>query len=358
MSELVIEIELARSEFSLSVRERISASGITAVFGPSGSGKTTLLRVIAGLEPGARGRIEFDGTSWQSAGGSVPAHHRRIGYVFQEGRLFPHLDVSGNLRFGTRHARGATKIALTDVVNALDLDPLLGRRIDSLSGGERQRVAIGRALLSCPDLLLMDEPLSSLDSARRGEILSYIEALPARFGLPIIYVTHSIAEVTRLAEHMLLVADGRVVERGPTRALLERMDLWELTGRREAGAALRMQVQSHSRGMTTLMLDGQALRVPAISATPGTELTLKINARDVAIATQRPENLSIRNVLAAQVAKIDYAGEIYAELLLTVGSQRLRARITREAVQALGLDEGQDVFALIKSVLFEDYAQV
>ena len=358
MAELAVDIQLKRADFSLRVNEQISLAGITAVFGPSGAGKTMLLRVISGLERDARGRIEFDASIWQNEARFEPAHRRQIGFVFQDGRLFPHLDVAGNLRFAARPQAGSPRVDYADVVDALELQALLKRRTESLSGGERQRVAIGRALLRSPRLLLMDEPLSSLDSARKAEIVRYIEGLPERFKLPIIYVAHDIGEVARLAKHMLLIAAGRVVERGATRDILERIDLWTFTGRPEAGSVLEMQVRSHANGMTELALDEQTLRVPEVTAVPGSRLMLKINARDVVVATRPPEHLSIRNVLQAKIVRIDVDAEIYAELLLDLGSQRLRARVTRDAVQALNLTPGQAVYALIKSVLFEDYARL
>jgi molybdate transport system ATP-binding protein len=352
---LQIELELERPGFRLELAETLGLNGITTVFGPSGSGKTTLLRSIAGLERTARGRVVCAGTIWQDERVFVPAHARRIGYVFQDGRLFSHLDVRGNLRFAVRHRPSGARIAFDDVVAALDLDTLLDREPTSLSGGEEQRVAIGRALLTDPRLLLMDEPVSSLDAARRLEIVHYVERLPARFGLPVIYVTHSVDEAARLADDMLLLSEGRVVAHGPAKNILESIDLWSSTGRLEAGSLLDTRVIAHDRGMTELAVDDATLRVPGIEAEPGTSVRLKINARDVVIATERPLHLSIRNVLAAEIESISIDRAIYAELLLRVGGQGLRARITQEALQELGLAEGRKVFALIKSVAFDEY---
>src|SRR5690606_10177838 len=322
LAELELDITLGRGSFTLEVRERLELSGITALFGPSGSGKTTLLRVISGLETGAAGTVRFDGKDWQRPGRHVPTHRRRIGYVFQDGRLFPHLDVEGNLRFGLRTAgeRGARGerpgIRFESVVAALDLAPLLERRPVSLSGGEQQRVAIGRALLANPRLLLMDEPMSSLDVRRKAEILPYIERLPDAFGLPVLYVTHSIDEVARLASEVVLLADGRVVGRGPVGDVLERIDFWPLTGHAEAGTLVDGIVDEASNGMASIRLGTQRLRVPLRAAPVGKRVRLRIFARDVAIATEPPRGLSIRNVLAARILEIVPTEPVHVELLL------------------------------------------
>ena len=352
MAELALDVALRREAFSVSVRERLELGGITGLFGPSGSGKTTLLRIISGLEPAAAGSVSYDGDAWQAPGQFIPAHLRRVGYVFQDGRLFPHLDVEGNLRFGA--GSGGRRIAFRDVVAALDLAPLLSRRPTSLSGGEQQRVAIGRALLANPRLLLMDEPMSSLDAQRKREILPYIERLPDAFGLPVLYVTHSIDEVARLASQVLLLAAGRVAARGPVADVLERIDLWPVTGRLEAGTVIEAEVEQHGNGMSSLRLGDQRLRIPVGDVAVGSRIRLRIHARDVAVAAERPGRLSIRNVLAARVLRIDAEDPVYVELLLSVDGRHLRSRITREALEELGLEPGQDVFALIKSVALED----
>ncbi|MFS8607436.1 MAG: molybdenum ABC transporter ATP-binding protein [Gammaproteobacteria bacterium] len=359
MAELGLEIAFARGRFTLEVRERLELAGITTLFGPSGSGKTTLLRIVSGLETGAAGTVRFDDEDWQRPGRHVPTHRRRIGYVFQDGRLFPHLDVEGNLRFGLRAAgeRGArdrAAIRFENVVTALDLEPLLDRRPVSLSGGEQQRVAIGRALLANPRLLLMDEPMSSLDVRRKAEILPYIERLPDAFGLPVLYVTHSIDEVARLASEVVLLADGRVVGRGPVGDVLERIDFWPLTGHAEAGTLVDGIVDEASNGMASIRLGTQRLRVPLRAAPVGKRVRLRIFARDVAIATEPPRGLSIRNVLAARILEIVPTEPVHVELLLEVDGRHVRSRITREALAELGLAAGQHVYALIKSVALEE----
>jgi molybdate transport system ATP-binding protein len=313
-----------------------------------------VLRVIAGLVRDARGRVAFDGAQWQTEGTHTPAHRRRIGYEFQDGRLFSHLTVERNRAFALKHTHPPGPISLRDAVDALDLDDLLERRPASLSGGEQQSVAIARALLTNPRLLLMDEPLSSLDTNRRREIAAYIERLPARFGVPVLYVTHDIDEVIRLADRMLLLSAGRVAANAAVKVVLDRVDLWPLTGRLEAGSILEAVVDRHSDGLTRLVLGDQALRIPAINADAGETIRLRVHARDVVIASRRPSHLSIRNVLDATLTRIDVDSTIYAELSLAVGAQALRARITREAVAELELEPGQAVYALIKSIAFDD----
>jgi molybdate transport system ATP-binding protein len=355
MSELSVRIEIVRDSFTLRVDQVLELAPITAVFGPSGAGKTTLLRAMAGLERDARGRLALDAAVWQDSDRKVfePAHKRRIGYVFQDGRLFPHLDVARNLLFGQRYLLGSRLFAYDDVVAAMDLGKLLDRKPQSLSGGEQQRVAIGRALLRNPALMLMDEPLSALDLKRKAEIIPCIERVAREFHVPILYVTHSIEEVSRLASCMIMLADGGVAAVGTVAELLERIDLWPLTGPAAAGALLEARIEVSAGGMTTLRVAGQPIRIPAIAGAAGGLVHLRVAAKDVAIATTRPTGLSIRNVLDAQILAIDVPGPVLAEILLEVGDQRLRAEITREAADELGLRAGQRVYALIKSAAID-----
>jgi molybdate transport system ATP-binding protein len=354
MNPLHLDFSIARGDFELTVTTAIELAGTTAVFGPSGSGKTTLLRVVAGLERPARGRIAWGDVIWHDRAVHVPAHERRVGYVFQDGRLFTHLTVEGNLRFALRHARARGPITMRDAIGALELETLLKRRPASLSGGEQQRVAIARALLTNPRLLVMDEPLSSVDAGRRREIAAYIERVPERFGVPILYVTHDLDEVIRLADRMLVLSRGTVAALGSVTEILERSDLWPLTGRLEAGSILQGVIVWHRGGMTQVLLDGQPVRMPQVAASPGRTIRLHVHARDVAIATERPTNLSIRNVLSARIERIDLDDTVYAELVLDIGVQTLRARITREAVEELHLAPRQTVYALIKSVVLDE----
>ena len=369
MGALTLDIRLSLGEFSLRVDTKLELRGITAVFGPSGAGKTTLLRVVAGLEKGAVGRVTLGGEVFQDTDRRVmvPAHARRLGHVFQDGRLFPHLSVEGNLRFaaerarrrnrgvrgGEAGARTAAETGMSAVVRALDLKDLFGRRPDTLSGGEIQRVAMGRALLTAPRAMLLDEPLSALDLRRKAEIIPYVERLAGDFGVPVLYVTHNVDEVARLASSMVLLADGRVAAIGGVAEILERVELWPITGRLEAGSILRTIAGTTRDGMTSLDLEGETLRVPAIGVGAGAPVYLRVQARDVAVACERPERLSIRNILPASLAGIEFTEPPFVELLLDVHGQHLRSRVTCEAVEALGLREGQAVFALIKSVAFE-----
>lgn len=369
MSTLAIDIRLARGDFSLRFDAELQLEGITAIFGPSGAGKTTLLRVVAGLEQGAVGRVALGGELWQDTDRRVmvPAHARRLGYVFQDGRLFPHLSVEGNLHFAAERSqrqnsngrgrasgvRIASETSMSAVVRALDLEDLLGRKPDTLSGGEIQRVAMGRALLTAPRVMLLDEPLSALDLRRKAEIIPYVERLAGDFGVPVLYVTHNIDEVTRLASSMVLLAGGRLAAIGGVADILERVELWPITGRLEAGSVLEAIAGETLDGMTSLDVEGETLRVPDLGVSAGTPVHLRVQAREVAIAVERPGQLSIRNVLPASMLSIEFAEGPFVELLLDVHGQHLRSRVTREAVQDLGLREGQSVFALIKSVAFE-----
>ncbi|MDJ0929007.1 MAG: molybdenum ABC transporter ATP-binding protein [Gammaproteobacteria bacterium] len=357
MAQLDIDVQLQRQDFSLAVRARIDMHGITALFGPSGGGKTTLLRLIAGLEPDARGRVTFDGHCWQDDEVIVPAHRRGAGLVFQDTRLFPHLTVAGNLRFAAKRAPAARPGAdFPTTVEALDLGPLLDRRVQGLSGGERQRVAIGRTLLARPQLVLMDEPLAALDVTRRADLLPYIESLPTTFDMPFLYVTHALDEVARLAVRTVVMADGRILMQDDTPAVLERLDLTPLTGLPESGVLLDGRVLSHAPELQLTEVDiaGQRLSIPALDRAPGSAIRLRVRARDVALALLKPKHISIRNVLRARVLEIDIDRDTaFAEVLLDLNGAHLRARITRASADELGLRPGNELFALVKSVAMD-----
>lgn len=353
--------------FALDVAFSAPMHGITALFGPSGSGKTSVLRAIAGL---ARipGRLSVAGQVWQDgdAGTFLPPHRRPIGYVFQEASLFPHLSVRSNLLYGARRAGGPAAsaveaIGFDEAVDLLGLERLLERAPDRLSGGERQRVAVGRALLSRPRLLLMDEPLSALDDATRGEILSTFERLHAALSIPVLYVSHDLAEVARLADRMVVLSAGRVVAEGAMAQIMERLDLEPATGRFEAGVVLTATVTGHdpTYHLTRLDLAGQPVSIPRVAVEPGDRVRLRIRARDVALATRPPEGISIRNRLDGRVVEIALRdGTPYAEILVEIGdgaarAARLRARVTREAVEDLALAAGTRVYALVKTISFD-----
>jgi molybdate transport system ATP-binding protein len=287
----------------------------------------------------------------------VPTHLRRVGYVFQEGRLFPHLTVKQNLVFGRWFAPARERRAanLDDVVDLLGIAALLDRRPGRLSGGEKQRVAIGRALLASPRLLLMDEPLASLDARRKDEILPYLERLRDEARVPIVYVSHSIAEVTRLATTIVLISAGRVHAVGPVQEIMGRAELYPLAGRFEAGAVLGMRIAAHDArwSLTQLTGDFGNLTVPRLDAPVGTALRVRIRARDVILAVARPTGISALNVLAAEVERVVPIEEGALEVQLRLGAERLLARVTRRSGEALGLAAGREVFAVIKTVAID-----
>ena len=357
---LSLDVKLEHPGFQLAVNRELPLAGITCLFGPSGSGKSTLLRLIAGLEIPRAGRIALGPDVWfnHQRGVNVPAHRRPVGLVFQDARLFEHLSVSKNLMFAaTRSKQISSKISFDDIVMALDLNVLLERRIGSLSGGERQRVALARSLLTRPELLLLDEPLSALDDRRKAEILPYLERVPRHFGIPTIFVSHALGDVVHLADTMLVLDAGRERAYGPTAEIMERLDLQPLTGRQEAGVLIEAQVSSHDRrlGLTHVDLEGQRLKMPIVDGlAAGERIRLRVRARDVAVATHKPQRISIRNVLQASVERIAMDSETpFAEVFMVLQSARIRARLTREAVEELQLAPGMPVFALVKSVSFD-----
>lgn len=345
-------------QFDFVVDADIAGSGCTGIFGPSGSGKTTLLRIIAGFQS-AQGVIRFGDATWldSSRGIDVPAHRRRIGYVFQQGALFPHLRVRGNLVWPLRRLGGAAPIGLDRVVHALELESLLDRRIQQLSGGEVQRVALGRAMLSNPALLLLDEPLSALDNTRKVDILPFLIRIRSEFGVPVLHVSHSVDELVRVADRLLVLAQGRVRAHGETAEVLERLDVQSVTGRFEGGSVITVRVERHEPGrwLTVLRLGDHPITMPILDRLePGRDIRLRIRSRDVALATGRPVGISIRNVVPARIIEVSIEPESpYAEVLLDAGGEHLRSRITRDAVDELALEPGKGVFALIKSVTFD-----
>ncbi len=362
MSDSVLSIRIRKSfpGFSLDLDERLDLTGVTAVFGPSGSGKSTLLRLIAGLDRPDRGRIAMGSALWfdQDQQIHTPPHERPVGYMFQDARLFGHLTVHGNLAFAARRSGDrANGYDLETVAAAFDLEPLLMRKIQTLSGGERQRVALARTLLTCPDLLLLDEPFAALDLARKHDILPYLEDLPGRFGTPALFVSHDIEEVSQLADRILVLNKGRVEAHGPAAAIINRLPLEAVTGRFETSTLLDAIVtgQDARLCLTALRLDGQAISMPMNERlTLGDTVRLRIRARDVAIATVHPAGLSIRNVLKARVHSVTpEQGTAFADALLDIGAVQLRARITRAAAEDLSLTPGMEVFALVKSVSFD-----
>jgi molybdate transport system ATP-binding protein len=353
-----IDAEKRLGAFLLEARFAVPATGVTALFGRSGAGKTTLVNLLAGLERPDRGRIVIGGEVLFSAddGIDVPPERRRLGYIFQEGRLFPHYSVRGNLTYGRR--RGGA-IGFDAVVALLGLGALLERRPGDLSGGEKQRVAIGRALLAQPRLLLMDEPLASLDGPRKAEILPFIERLRDELRLPVIYVSHAMEEIVRLADTLVLMSEGRVAAVGSVEELTSRLDLRPLTGRYEAGAVIRATVAGHdvTYGLSELAFPGGRLRVSHVALPLGTPVRARIRARDVALATTRPTGISFRNIFAARVMEIAPERAPIVDVRLDIGTPAqpvaLWARVTARAAHELGLTPGREVFALVKTVALD-----
>ncbi|OYX35808.1 MAG: molybdenum ABC transporter ATP-binding protein [Caulobacterales bacterium 32-69-10] len=363
MSEaaLTVRAEKALGAFRLDAEFEAAPKGVTALFGASGAGKSTVLAAVAGALRPDRGRIALNGRALfdAEAGIDLPMERRAIGWVFQDARLFPHLSVAANLRYGLQRARGrALRVGIDEVAAVLGVEALLERRPRDLSGGERQRVSMGRALLSQPDLLLMDEPLSALDALRKSEILPFLERLKATFDLPILYVTHSFAEVTRLADRLVVMDGGKVVAQGPLAAVLARPDLPLLAGRSDAASALEAVVASHdpARGLTHLRVGDAELLTPSLDKPEGAAVRALVLARDVLIAVEEPRGLSARNVLAARIARLDPRadGTVLASLALSGAPDAVvLSAVTRDAVEALSLAPGLAVWAVVKSVAVE-----
>ena len=349
VSNIGVRYELRRGDFMLDVDVEIPMQGITGIFGESGTGKTSLLRCIAGLERDAAGRLVVAGEVWQEGTTGLPIHQRDIGYVFQEPRLFAHLDVRDNLEYGQCRTK-QRKVDVADVVGLLGLEGLLERRPGSLSGGEAQRVAIARALLRAPRFVLMDEPLASLDRARRDEILPFLDRLHSSLDLPIIYVSHSIDEVTRLCDHLLVMDGGKIVADGSLQQILMRTNLPVLGGE-EAGAVIEAQVASHDDdfNLTRVTFDGGEMWV---SGRHDSEvlLRLRIRANDVSLCRERPGDTTILNVLPGIIESIEPDSDASVLVHLALGNEKVLARVTRRSISELRLRRGDRVMAQIKSV--------
>ena len=348
---LTVDIERRLGVFRLKAAFE-AGDGVTALFGRSGAGKTSVVNAIAGILRPERGRIAIDGEPVfdSERGIDMPTPRRRIGYVFQEGRLFPHLNVQQNLRYARLFSRGSPQSEFAHVVELLGLKDLLDRRPGNLSGGEKQRVAIGRALLSRPRLLLLDEPLASLDPHRKNEVLQYIELMRDEIKIPIVYVSHAVEEVVHLADTVVLVSAGEVAAIGAAEEVLGRPDL--RTSAFEGGAVIDARVveQDMEYDLATLAFDGGTLTVTNVDALIGEPVRVRIRARDVSIALERPQRISIQNVLGGTIAAVGDERSGVVDVSIGVGATILRSRITARAARQLGLAPGLAVYALVKAV--------
>ncbi len=353
MSGIRAQFRLQREDFALDAEFCAPAGGVTALFGPSGSGKTTLLRCIAGLERAA-GLLHVNGEVWQDEKNFVRTHQRPLGFVFQEASLFPHLSVRANLEYGYKRIRPADRhVQLEQVVEWLGLSRLIDRRDPAgLSGGERQRVGIGRALLVSPAILLMDEPLAALDNNSSLDILPYLERLHRELKIPVLYVSHSLDEVVRLADHLVLLQQGRVIASGALSETLSRLDL-PIAHLDDAGAMIEATVAQHDDTyfLTRLDFSGGCLWVGRVVYPLGATVRARVLARDVSIAMQHAQGSSITNILEAGIDEIRDEGADKVVVRMNVGSNNmLLSRITRRSRDLLDLKVGMRVFAQVKSV--------
>lgn len=351
MSLITARLRLHKGDFLMQAEFEIPARGINALFGPSGCGKTTLLRAMAGLEPACEGFLQVGEQVWQQPGKLMPAHQRPLGYVFQDAKLFPHLNVMGNLEYGYRRlAEPARRISLQQAIDWLGIGHLLQRKPAGLSGGEKQRVAIARALLVSPRLMLMDEPLASLDEPGKQALLPYLETLHHELDFPVIYVSHSQIEVARLAQQLILMQQGRVVGSGDLKSMLTRLDL-PLAHDIEASAVLEATVSAVDPDyqLSQLRFSGGQIQV-AGCLTAGDSVRVRLAARDISLTLQRQSGTSILNIIPATVQEIREEGASQVIVRLLAGKDVLLSRITRKSASELGLVAGKSVFAQVKSV--------
>ncbi len=352
---LNVALQLTRERFNLDARFSAPTPGVTALFGRSGCGKTTLVNALAGLLPDVRGQVQLDDETWldSARGVRVPAERRRIGYVFQGARLFPHYTVRGNLLSGAAKKESLARV-FDDVVQLLGLESLLPRRPASLSGGERQRVALGRALLSQPRLLLLDEPLASLDVSRREEVLPYLERLRDAFAIPMVFVSHQFDEVLRLATHLVVLDEGRVVADGSIGEVSLAPALRSIVGVDAVGAVVdgRVERVDPADGLSAVAIgSGSHLMVTSTTLVPGQKVRLQLLARDMIVAVSEPRGLSVRNQLRGRVVSVteDSGANLIA---VDIGGAVLLARISAAATREVGIAPGAEVGALVKAVSF------
>jgi molybdate transport system ATP-binding protein len=351
-----IDVEARLGEFEL--RAKFETSGaITALFGPSGSGKTSLVRIIAGLQTPCDGLIRIAGKTLfdKEAGINLAPRQRRVGYVFQDANLFPHFSVKQNLAYSHWAGGRKSEIGIDTVCQVLGIGHLLERRPVALSGGERQRVAIGRAILSDPAVLLLDEPLSALDMKLKFEILPFLEEVRDRFKIPMIYISHSVDEVTRLADYLVVMDEGKLSACGPIEEVLGGLDIRGTGDGLEAGSLLVGNCDSFDAGMglAQIGVEGQSVSLPISAMQTGTGVRLRIKANDVALALAKPVGTSIQNMLECEITRISQVGLSHVEVGLKLGGQQMRSRITAKAAQDLKLAVGGKCIAMLKAVALE-----
>ena len=354
---LSVNITKAFGSFRLETQFEVEEGSITAIFGKSGAGKTSTINAIAGLTRPDVGVIQIGNTTLfdQNMRINVPIYKRQIGYVFQDDRLFPHMTVRNNLIYGTPKNRDvANSLNLTDITGLLELAPLLERRPKTLSGGEKQRVAIGRALLSNPKLLLMDEPLASIDVQHRFEILPFIQRVREKTGITIIYVTHALEEVIFIADQIILLSEGQVTAQGTVEEIMSRLDLHPMTSRFDAGAVISATYSGYDRefDLGELSFDGGILRIAGLNAEIGIHLRAHIRARDVSLMLDKPKDTSVLNVFKGELIEIRHEEGPQLDLLINIGTP-LIARITRKSLNDLNLGIGSKVYAMIKAVAID-----
>lgn len=351
---LSVSAKKSRGSFLLDAQFELPTPGIVTLFGRSGCGKSTLVDIVAGLLRADAGRVVLGDQTLLDTERRIDMRpeERRIGYVFQEARLFPHLSVTGNLRYAAQRARSRPYVSFDAVVALLDLKSLMDRRVHQLSGGEKQRVALGRALLSQPRLLLMDEPLAALDAARREEVLPYLETLRDHFAIPMVYVSHNFEEVLRLATHVVLMEAGRTVAQGGVGEMSLHPKLRAIIGKDAVGAILDGTVvgADPASGLMRIQVGSGELRVQAVRAAPGAHLRVQLLARDLIVATHLPQHMSVRNSLAGVVSTVTSDDDGSDLVGIDIGGTEILARITKAATRELSIGPGLPVWALVKAV--------
>jgi|TARA_Y100000588_G_scaffold304879_1_gene327984 molybdate transport system ATP-binding protein len=355
---LSVNIQNSLGEFSLNA-DFYCDKGVTALFGKSGAGKTSIVQLIAGLIQPDNGKIIIDDEIVfdKEKRINLPAEDRRVGYVFQESRLFPHMIVRKNLNFGMRRRKraGFNTLPFDDVVDILGISNLLERGTYSLSGGERQRIALGRALLSGPRLLLMDEPLAALDIERRWEIIPFIERIHRQFDIPVIYVSHSVDEILQLADNMVLLNEGQVIAAGSIESVMNRPDLASISGMGDPSSVIQAHIKKldTANGLAILAFDSGEFCVPARNLEVNARVRVRIRARDVSIALKKPEGISVLNIFPGTVQHITNKDEIQVDLSVQVGNEVIWAQITHKSLHDLQIKPGSDVFVMVKAMAID-----